>query len=120
LSPEAINEPEQVDARSDLYAVGAVGYFLLTGKPVFEGRHVMEICSKHLNEAPLPPSQRLGRAVSPELERVLLACLAKTPADRPASAVALAAALTSCKVGESWSKHQAAQWVGRGTRRGER
>lgn len=52
LSPEAINAPERVDARSDLYAVGAVGYYLLTGHPVFEARTIVEICGHHLHTVP--------------------------------------------------------------------
>jgi serine/threonine protein kinase len=60
LSPEAITTPEHVDARSDLYALGAVGYFLVTGKPLFEGRTIMELCAHHLHTQPIPPSVRLG------------------------------------------------------------
>lgn len=113
LSPEAINQPDQVDARSDLYAVGAVGYFLLTGLPVFEGRYVLEICQKHVSEQPLPPSQRANRAIAPELESLILDCLAKDPAQRPSSAAALAEALTNCAGAESWNKHAAEQWWAR-------
>src|SRR5690606_31795371 len=60
LSPEAITSPAAVDARSDLYALGAVGYFLLTGEHVFSGRTVVEICSHHLHTEPEPPSSRAG------------------------------------------------------------
>ena len=69
--------PDQVDARSDLYAVGAVGYFLLTGTPVFTGSTVMEICMKHVQAEPQPPSLRLGRPVNASLEKLVLRCLAK-------------------------------------------
>src|SRR4029079_2649212 len=86
LSPEAINHPDTVDARSDVYAVGAVGYFLLTGTTVFTGTTIMEICMKHARTAPDSPSVRCGRAVSPALEALLLRCLAKTPSDRPRDA----------------------------------
>ena len=96
LSPEAIATPDGVDARSDLYALGAVGYFLLTGQPVFEGATVIEVCSKHLLEPPVSPSTRLGRPIPAELERIILACLAKSPNDRPQSAAALKAALDAC------------------------
>ncbi|HKU40139.1 MAG TPA: serine/threonine-protein kinase [Polyangiales bacterium] len=92
LSPEALTAPETVDARSDLYAVGALGYFLLTGVPPFSGRNVLEVCGHQLHSTPLPPSQRLGAALPSELEGLILACLAKAPAARPSSAAQLAAA----------------------------
>ncbi len=110
LSPEAIENPDDLDARSDLYAVGAVGYYLLTGTPVFDGRHVMEILQKHVTTAPEPPSQRLGRPVSEELEQLLLKCLAKNPADRPSSAGALADELTQCPAAVTWTKKDAQEW----------
>lgn len=88
LAPEAIRGA-QVDARSDLYALGAVGYFLLTGRTVFDGASVVEVCGHHLHSEPVPPSQRLGVPQPPALEALLLRCLAKDPAARPSSAGAL-------------------------------
>lgn len=96
LAPEAITAPEQIDARVDIYALGVVGYYMLTGQRVFEGNTVIEICSKHLSEAPVPPSQRLGRPIAADLERVILACLEKAPSERMPSAQALRTALLSC------------------------
>ena len=55
MAPEAINAPDAIDARADLYALGAVGYFLLTGQHVFSGRTLIELCSKHLYEVPVAP-----------------------------------------------------------------
>ena len=72
MSPEAISHPETVDARTDIYAIGAVGYYLLTGTPVFTGNGLVELCRKHVQEPPEPPSRRLGRPVSPALEGILL------------------------------------------------
>jgi serine/threonine protein kinase len=109
LSPEAINQPDDVDFRTDLYALGAVGYFLVTGTPVFDGRSVIDILNKHTTAAPEPPSQRLGKPVLAELEALLLACLAKKPADRPASAADLAAGLERC-VAAKWSPEEAQAW----------
>lgn len=97
LAPEAVTAPETVDGRADLYAVGAVAYFLLTGKPVFEAVTVVELCSKHLLEQPVPPSKRLGSALAADLESLVLACLAKDREARPASAAALRAALLRCE-----------------------
>jgi eukaryotic-like serine/threonine-protein kinase len=96
MAPEAITDPDSVDAQSDLYALGVVGYLLLTGKPLFEADSVVAICSQHLLAEPVPPSVRLGRAVPADLEALILACLEKPRARRPASAQALRAALLAC------------------------
>jgi eukaryotic-like serine/threonine-protein kinase len=107
LSPEAIRSPEAIDGRADLYAVGAVGYFLLTGKVVFEGGSVIEICGHHLHTPPTPPSARLGRPVAEDIEQVILRCLAKDPGARPADAIALRQALTACRDAGSWGEVEA-------------
>ena len=109
MAPEAIRHPDQADARSDLYAVGAVGYFLLTGRPLFEGGSIAEVLYQHVNVEPEPPSAHRGHAVSPELESLLLGCLAKEPADRPESARALAEALGRISAG-TWSTSEAEAW----------
>ena len=92
LSPESITAPASVDARSDLYALGAVGYFLLTGIPPFSGKNLVDVCVQHLHEAPRPPSERRS-GVPRKLEAVILDCLAKTPERRPDSAAAVRSAL---------------------------
>jgi CHASE1-domain containing sensor protein len=96
LAPEAIADPEHVDGRSDLYAFGAVAYFLLTGQPVFDGTTLVEICGHHMYTLPQPPSALLGHALPMRLEQLVLRCLAKRPNDRFGSAAALLAALTEC------------------------
>lgn len=105
LAPEAIHSPAEVDARSDLYAVGALGYFLLTGRDVFEGNTAVALCIAHLHEVPIPASQRSGRDVPPDLERLLLSCLEKEPERRPQSAAALRRALLACDV-PTWNPEQ--------------
>ncbi|MFO0569135.1 MAG: serine/threonine-protein kinase [Polyangiaceae bacterium] len=109
LAPEAILTPEALDGRADLYAVGAVGYFLLCGSPVFTGSSVMEVCAEHLRSQPLPPSVRLGRALPRDLEATLLDCLAKKPEDRPGSAEALRDRLLACDV-PPWTVDDARRW----------
>lgn len=109
LSPEAITAPERVNARSDLYAIGAVGYFLLTGQPVFDGPNILEIVRQHVESLPTPPSERLGRPVNPELEQLLLRCLAKRPEDRPQSAQELDEELQACCAG-LWVRADAVHW----------
>jgi serine/threonine-protein kinase len=90
MAPESITKPDDVDARVDLYALGGVAYFLLTGTPPFEGSNLVEVCSHHLHTKPEPASKRLGKPVPDALEVIVAKCLAKSPADRPASAAALA------------------------------
>ncbi len=113
MSPEAIQLPNSVDARSDLYAVGAVGYFLLTGGPVFEAESVMDLCQKHVAESPLPPSQRSRTPIPAELESALLACLEKSRAKRPQTARDLAALIVRCAEATQWSLDDADAWWGR-------
>jgi serine/threonine protein kinase len=113
MSPEAIQTPDLVDARSDLYAVGAIGYFLITGQPVFNATSLVELCQRHVTSVPDAPSQRLGKAVSPELESALLACLEKDRAKRPQTARALDDLLDLAPTAGSWSKNEADAWWGR-------
>jgi len=110
MAPESITRPAEIDARVDLYALGAVGYWLLTGEPPFEGANLVEICSHHLHSAPVTPSERLGRPVHAELEALVLKCLAKAPDDRPASARELAATLRRLGTGLAWGEEEARAW----------
>jgi serine/threonine protein kinase len=110
LSPEAVTQPDQVDARTDVYALGAVGYFLLTGTPVFGGESAMEICMKHTNAAPESPSARCGKPISADIEVLLLRCLAKRPVDRPRDAADLKRQLEWCVVAGGWTEQEAAAW----------
>jgi serine/threonine-protein kinase len=93
MSPEAIAAPNSVSARSDIYALGAVAYYLLTGEPVFIGDTLVDVCGQHLYAKPRAPSRVSGRPIAPELERLVLDCLAKNPLERPASAAEVAARL---------------------------
>src|SRR5262249_10608366 len=83
---------------------------MLTGSPVFTGESVMEICMRHIKEAPVPPSIRSGKPVNADLESLLLRCLAKKPADRPANAAELLRALEACVLTEKWTSAAAAAW----------
>jgi serine/threonine-protein kinase len=114
MAPEAITTPEKVDARTDLYALGAVGYFLLAGVEVFRGRTILEVCGHHLHTEPLPPSRRVDRpaeaAIPGDLEALILRCLAKDPSARPASARELRTALAACGDAGGWSEDDARAW----------
>ncbi|HKU39641.1 MAG TPA: serine/threonine-protein kinase [Polyangiales bacterium] len=110
LSPEAIVRPEAIDARSDLYAVGALGYFLLTGTPVFSADTVVEICGHHLHSTPELPSARLGALVPNDVEALIVKLLAKAPAERPESAAQVVAELAVLAERYPFSPADARRW----------
>jgi eukaryotic-like serine/threonine-protein kinase len=110
MAPEAILGRD-VDARSDLYAVGCLGYVLLTGAPVFDGDSIVEICAAHLHQEPEAASKRRP-GVPTDIQQVLRQCLAKDPAARPESARRLAALLTECEHAGRWTRERAEQWWG--------
>ncbi len=113
MSPEAITSPNLVDARSDLYAVGAVGYFLLTGEAMFKAASVVELCQMHVTALPDLPSNKLGRGVTPELEHAIMACLEKNPSKRPQTARALSVMLDRAATAHSWTADEAEAWWSR-------
>jgi serine/threonine protein kinase len=110
IPPEAIHNRSPIDPRSDLYSVGALGYYLVCGQAVFEAEDVAELYEKHLHDLPLPPSRRSVNAVGKELEAILLECLAKEPTDRPPSADALRRRLASLTETAPWLPAQGAEW----------
>jgi eukaryotic-like serine/threonine-protein kinase len=110
MSPEAIKKPESVDGRSDIYSLGAVGYWLLTGKTMFSGDTVEDLLVKQVKEPPPHPAHRLGKEVSADLAELILCCLAKESGQRPASAEALDRALAGCVSTETWTARDAEQW----------
>jgi serine/threonine-protein kinase len=108
LSPEAISNPGEMDGRADIYQLGAVAYFLLTGSPVFDSENVVEVCAAHLHQAPIAPSLRLGEEIPEVLEDVVLRCLAKNPADR-FDAEGLIDAVADLDI-EPWTDDRARAW----------
>jgi serine/threonine-protein kinase len=109
MAPEAIARPDAAEPRSDLYAVAAVGYLMLTGQHVFAASSVAELLAAHLHAPPVPIRERLGAAVPPDLEALILRGLAKSPADRPPSAAAFREALLGCDV-PRWTQEDARAW----------
>jgi serine/threonine-protein kinase len=109
MSPESMRAPDTVDGRSDLYSLGAVAYYLLTGSHVFEGKTALDICAKHMQDAPKPLSA-LVPGIDVELEKIVLKCLAKEPADRPATARELCDALALCPSRGEWTPDKARAW----------
>jgi hypothetical protein len=108
MAPESIRAPDTVDARTDIYALGAVAYYLLAGVDVFDGKSVVEVISQHLHQIPVPLSAR-GRPIPPDLEAVVLACLSKDPSQRPQSAEELRRHLEACAI-EPWDSETARAW----------
>jgi serine/threonine-protein kinase len=108
MAPEVLRG-EPVTASADLYALGVVGYFLLTGKGIFDANSALEIVGHHLHTPPVPPRDRVP-AVPADLEAVILRCLAKEPAERFADADALARALAACGDAGGWTEEHAAAW----------
>lgn len=110
MAPEQVYGDQPIDGRTDVYAVGCLAYWLLTGQLVFTGRTSMEIMMQHVQGVPVPPSARTELAVPAALDQIVLACLAKDPEQRPASADTLAAALASIETGAAWSMPIAREW----------
>jgi hypothetical protein len=109
MAPEAaLGEP--VDARTDLYALGAVGYWLLTARLVFEAETPYATVIDHIRKAPVPPSKRTEIQIPEALERVIMMCLEKDPADRPASARELARMLRDVPLVAPWDEARAEHW----------
>src|SRR5262249_34330432 len=108
LPPEAALG-NTVDARSDLYSLGCVAYFMLTGRLVFDADTAMQMIAHHLRSDPRPPSEKAPFPVPAALDRVVLSCLPQQPEDRPSSAAELARALSASGV-EVWTEAQAREW----------
>jgi eukaryotic-like serine/threonine-protein kinase len=109
LAPETIRDGMSSDPRSDLYALGAVAYYLLTAAPVFEGRPI-QVIQSHLQVSPKPPSARLGRPLPAKLESLVLECLEKDPNRRPESARILIDRFDACDDVEPWGDDEARRW----------
>jgi serine/threonine-protein kinase len=109
MSPEQASAYEDVDGRADIYALGAVAYYLLTGKPPFSGMNVVELLAAHAGGEVAPPST-LNAKVPDDLERVVLRCLEKQPSNRFPDAASLGQALGACQCAADWNDEAAVTW----------
>jgi serine/threonine-protein kinase len=109
ISPEAVTDPARVGPASDIYSLGATAYFLLTGTKVFEGVTDIHRCAQHVTAVPDRPSKRTDNPIPPELEELILRCLAKDPAARP-TAAALRLALRALPAYREWDDGLAEAW----------
>jgi len=110
MAPEMATGEGDVDGRADLYALGCVGYYLLTGSLVFDRDTPMKTLLAHIQDAVTPPSRRTELEIPPGLEEVILECLAKQPDERPQSAQELGSRLAEVATGNPWTEARAARW----------
>ncbi len=110
MAPEQVVGNRPVDARSDIYAVGCVAYWLLTGQLVFQGKTAMEIMTHHARTPAEPPSHRTDLPIPEALAAIVLSCLEKEPESRPSSTETLLEAFDGCLIPEPWTASQARQW----------
>ena len=109
LAPEQAMGDSVTDARTDFYALGAVAYYMLTGRPPFEGDRPLKVIIAHAREEATPPSHHQS-GIPADLEKIVLRCLEKKPEDRFASAVELGNALDACASAGQWGRPEAARW----------
>jgi serine/threonine-protein kinase len=110
MAPEQALGGTEADARTDLYAVGCVAFWLLTGRPVFQGGTVIETVTQHARDEPPAPSRCTEQPIPPALDAVILRCLAKRPEDRPQNADELADALADAYDRDAWTDAHARDW----------
>jgi serine/threonine-protein kinase len=110
MAPEIILGETDVDRRADVYALGCVAYFLLTGQLVFEAETPMKMLLQHVQAPPVPPSQRTELPIPPELDALVMSCLEKDPNKRPQSAEELLRFRWDCKTCERWTDGAASAW----------
>ena len=109
MPPETVTQGIS-DARSDIYALGCVMYWMLTGQLVFEGSHAMSMVVRHVQDAPEPPSKHSEIVIPAAFDEIVLACLAKSPDERPQSAVDIKRMLVDLDLEETWSEIDAKEW----------
>jgi eukaryotic-like serine/threonine-protein kinase len=109
MSPEQARGLGDLDARSDIYSLGAVGYTLLAGRPPFDGKSPLDVIIAHAHDEVVPPSH-WQPDVPYDLERIILRCLAKRPEDRFQDAEGLEIALSECACADHWTQSHAARW----------
>ena len=110
MAPETILGDTNVDRRADVYAMGCVAYFLLTGQLVFEADTSMKMLLRHVNDQPVPPSQRSELPIPKELDELILACLQKDPNLRPQSASEVLRLAQQCHTCDGWEPQSAEKW----------
>lgn len=110
MAPEVALGEKRIDGRADVYGLGCVAFWLLTGRTVFEEENPTAMALAHVKKEPLPPSRLAEVEVPAELDALVLGCLAKQPEARPPSASDLKRRLRSCSAASSWGAEDAERW----------
>jgi eukaryotic-like serine/threonine-protein kinase len=110
MAPEIILGDSDVDRRADVYSLGCVAYFLLTGELVFEADTSMKMLMQHLHAQPVPPSQRTELPLPREMDELILACLQKDPKRRPQDAGELYQIACQVRIRDEWNSDEAKRW----------
>ncbi len=110
MAPEQATGERPVDTRADLYALGCLAYWLVTGQHVFQGHTPLEVIVKHVQAAPDPPSQHTELPIPTAFDDLVLACLAKRPDDRPPTADIVLAQLQAISSDAAWAPAHARAW----------
>jgi len=110
MAPEAIRDGDHVDTRADIYSLGGVAYYLLTGRPPFGPGNTLQTLVDHVRTPAVPPSEVTELEIPAELEAIVLRCLAKWPDERFQTPDELDAALRSVPLEEPWSQDRAREW----------
>jgi serine/threonine-protein kinase len=110
IAPEVVLGAGSTDHRVDIYSLGCVAYWLVTGKLVFEGPGAVKVMADHVHSPPVPPSSRSDRPIPPELDALILECLAKQPDQRPNSASVLRSRLRAIPIAGPWTSERAESW----------
>ena len=110
MAPEQALGRQDADSRVDIYSLGCVAFWLLTGRRVFEAETALEMITHHLQSAPGHPSTYAETSVPEDLDRLVLRCLEKEPVDRPANALALEQHLAAIELPDDWTQERALRW----------
>jgi serine/threonine-protein kinase len=110
MSPETILADREIDGRADLYSLGCVAYWLLTGQVVFDANSPMDTMIQHVNKEPEPPSARSELEIDRDLERIVLHCLQKERSNRPPSAKDLMHRLRNLRIARDWTSDRSREW----------
>jgi len=113
IAPEQVLSRDEVDSRADIYSVGCVAYWLITGDLVFRADTAIGVMMHHAHTPPVPPSERSELPIPPQLDQVILSCLEKDPARRPQSARELSKRLDAIPLEQPWLEERALLWWSR-------